>query len=190
MLKCHTVFSYYRCDACRSYIYIGKLSCVKCIDDVYSAQIDLCLDCIDLPSKTDTYSHEPSHPMVKLNHFLHDGDVAWVVPNAQAVVERVKAVFRSMSNIISTDTNLDAQDMLNDSKTTVEEPLCCCCREAVTLPTWACVSCSESILCCLLRMIASPSLQVLMPISVWNASLATLLPWQKGLVRITNLTIS
>ncbi|KAJ7578160.1 hypothetical protein C8J56DRAFT_797697, partial [Mycena floridula] len=149
-----TNFPTFICKGCERVIYKSRLICVTCISETLASGVNLCLNCIDISTETEDFTHEASHSLVKADHFLHDGDLAWALPEALVVVERVKTTFREMGSLLNRLSDPSAEDVnAEDGHKTkgekVDEPTCCCCGSCIELPCWACLSCSPDTYICL-----------------------------------------
>ena len=126
-----------------------------------SDNIDLCGVCMDrMPTKRG-FSHDVSHPMIKVEQTLHDFHFARVVEGAKAALERAKGIFRNVEAVSAGDDMSDFVLMSPRSSRTsggsgaARDPTdprellaCACCKKTVTTPCWACVSCGTSFIHC------------------------------------------
>ena len=124
------------------------------MSDDLSDNIDLCSVCMDrMPTKRG-FSHDISHPMVKVEQTLHDFHFARVVEEAKGALERAKGVLRNVEAALrGEDASSFAMTSPRSSRGLGKEraPMdpkdliaCACCRRAVNTPCWVCVICRES----------------------------------------------
>ncbi|KAJ7694315.1 hypothetical protein B0H14DRAFT_3660348 [Mycena olivaceomarginata] len=78
------------CDECSRLIHGIRQFCIQCMDDEFSNWIDLCSNCLNKTPQQNGFTHLSSHLQVKVYIRLHDGEMAWIVPEAKDVAERVK----------------------------------------------------------------------------------------------------
>jgi hypothetical protein len=143
------------CDWCERRITKCRILCLHCMTEDLSDNIDLCGVCMDrMPTKRG-FSHDVSHPMIKVEQTLHDFHFARVVEGAKAALERAKGIFRNVEAVSAGDDMSDFVLMSPRSSRTsggsgTADPrellACACCRKTVMTPCWACVSCGASII--------------------------------------------
>ncbi|KIK51733.1 hypothetical protein GYMLUDRAFT_120582, partial [Collybiopsis luxurians FD-317 M1] len=137
------------CDGCDRGITRSRFICLTCISDDFSETFDLCLNCRDISCTTESFDHHPSHPMLKVDRVIQDGELAWAIPEAREIATRVKELFRSQNTL----TTRLAKDSIKDgradkTKLLQVEALCCCCGKGVDTPCWICLSCSPDTFIC------------------------------------------
>lgn len=128
--------------------------CLHCMSEDLSDNIDLCGVCMDrMPTKRG-FSHDVSHPMVKVEQTLHDFHFSRVVEAAKSALERAKGLLRNVESALRGEDPaafaLTSPRSSRGSGSTGTEPMdpkdliaCACCRRPVTTPCWACVTCGE-----------------------------------------------
>ncbi|KAJ6573432.1 hypothetical protein DFH09DRAFT_916098 [Mycena vulgaris] len=130
------------CDSCKRHIRSTRIFCIQCIDDMFYDTIDLCSECIEQTPERDTFVHTSSHILAKTFRRIHDGEMAWLVPEARVVAARVKKVFKAASSLLSRiEGGAKVGGHAGKTKSSESEKICCCCGEPVTCPCWVCITC-------------------------------------------------
>ncbi|TFK17049.1 hypothetical protein FA15DRAFT_676340, partial [Coprinopsis marcescibilis] len=150
------------CDWCERRITKCRILCIHCMSEDMSDNIDLCGVCMDrMPTKRG-FSHDVSHPMVKVEQTLHDFNFLKIVESAKATLERVKGLIRNVEaamrgdeeyfNLVSPRSSRGSGPAGRDGGNLVTDPAyllsCACCRKTVSTPCWACVVCTRDTLIC------------------------------------------
>ncbi|KAJ7230020.1 hypothetical protein GGX14DRAFT_581900 [Mycena pura] len=138
------------CDSCGRSIRDTWLFCIQCMDDRFYDNIDLCPECVEQTPRRNAFVHKRSHLLVKTYRRLHDGDLAWMVPEARVVAERVKKAFRKAHSLLSRiDGTPTAGRHTGKSKSKSKPPqICCCCGEPASPPCWVCIDCDKDTYIC------------------------------------------
>lgn len=131
-----------QCDGCQSSIIKNRILCIQCMTDDLSDNIELCSSCIDKTPKKRGFSHDTSHPILKVNEILHDIFLARYVEKALELVSQYRdnrheeSSMRSKSDVpngyLGAASPLDGPDLA-----------CNCCGKYLFPPYWACVLCRE-----------------------------------------------
>ncbi|KAJ7065527.1 hypothetical protein C8F01DRAFT_982091, partial [Mycena amicta] len=142
------------CDSCDRDIRGSHLLCIECIDDKYSNSIDLCAEHADQTPQRGDFVHQRSHLMIKTYNRLHDGDLAWLIPEAKVVAERVKKVYREAHSLLArvegaADLKPGNHATTKSKKKSKSAQICSCCGEAVSPPYFACIDCVEDTFVCI-----------------------------------------
>jgi len=129
----------------------SHLICIRCIDDKFLDSVDLCQSCINTTSESRHHAHSLSHSLVRLHTPLLDGDLAWIIPKAREVSDRVKDLCRTKAELIKRLTINQRQAASpvitpGTSNRMFKATTCGCCRTVTTFPCWVCLECSEYIL--------------------------------------------
>ncbi|KAJ6579585.1 hypothetical protein DFH09DRAFT_1246123 [Mycena vulgaris] len=127
-----------KCDSC-------ERKMTECLNHLYSDGINICIECIDQTPERDAFVHLASHVLVKFTRYVHDGELATVLPQARVVANRVKAAFRASKSLLS---RLEAGPSLGDHHAQNLPMVCCCCGEVISCPCWACVTCVPDTFIC------------------------------------------
>ncbi|KAJ7131765.1 hypothetical protein C8R43DRAFT_895670, partial [Mycena crocata] len=143
------------CDSCLRGMTKTRVICLQCLNPLHSDGIDLCIECIDQTPERDGFVHLTSHVVVKFSRYIHDGELATLVPQARVVVDRVKAAVRASVSLLS---RIDTTPSFGDHGANNHmgyalprvsaEMMCCCCNEVVSCPCWACVTCVPDTFVC------------------------------------------
>ncbi|KAJ7090797.1 hypothetical protein B0H15DRAFT_836939 [Mycena belliarum] len=137
------------CDSCSRHIRSTRLFCIQCIDKLFSDTIDLCSDCIEQTPERDAFVHTRSHVLAKTSRRIHDGEMAWLIPEARVMATRVKKAFKDANSLLSRiEGGAKTGRHANKSRSSHSEKICCCCGEPVSLPCWVCVACVEDTYVC------------------------------------------
>ncbi|KAJ7457844.1 hypothetical protein FB451DRAFT_1509189 [Mycena latifolia] len=137
------------CDSCHRHIRDTRLLCIQCIDDLFFDNIDLCSECIEQTPERDTFVHTSSHILVKTFRRIHDGEMAWLIPEARVVATRVKKAFHEANSLLARiEGGGKTGSHANKTKSSQSEKICCCCGEPVSCPCWVCVACVEDTYVC------------------------------------------
>ena len=123
------VFSNATCDACSSTIVGLRTTCLICVYEDYTNQLDLCESCIGEPVHKPQFNHSPLHDMVQVRRVVHIRDKRSFITSAKAAV--VSGKFK-----ISRPKQLEGADVSADPKWR-----CCCCDNPISMPCWFCVTC-------------------------------------------------
>ncbi|TCD60382.1 hypothetical protein EIP91_010247 [Steccherinum ochraceum] len=145
----------YYCDRCNADIKTIRLMCLQCPSADSTAPIsdtvDFCgsgdKNCAEIwsnesalsrksISRGDT-SHMPDHVLVKHRDFFITGDIPTIREDAESTLEIARNHFEQMtsSRMKAVDDSVEVDD---DDDTSVK---CSICREALSMPCWACVTC-------------------------------------------------
>ncbi|KAJ6594849.1 hypothetical protein B0H19DRAFT_1096915 [Mycena capillaripes] len=138
------IVSYDRdCASCDRHIQDVWLFCVQCMDDRYCDTIDLCCECIDQTAERDNCVHDNSHIMVKTIRRIHDGEMAWLVPEALVVAERAKKSFQHAASLLSRVESGKRIGHSKKSKSSKATKICCCCEQPVSPleEVYICIDC-------------------------------------------------
>ncbi|KAJ7124548.1 hypothetical protein C8R44DRAFT_704054 [Mycena epipterygia] len=147
------------CDSCMRDMTEVRLICLQCLDPLYSDGIDICIECIDQTPERDGFVHLVSHVLVKVTRYIHDGELAAVLPQARVVADRVKAAFRASGSLLA---RLEGGPSMGERggnthsgyvptyipKAPQSEMVCCCCGEVVSCPCWVCITCVPDTFIC------------------------------------------
>ncbi|EAU90989.2 hypothetical protein CC1G_02376 [Coprinopsis cinerea okayama7 len=146
------------CDWCERRITKCRILCIQCMSEDMSDNIDLCGVCTDrMPTKRG-FSHDVSHPMIKVEQTLHDFHFLRIVESAKATLGRIKGLFRNVESGMreqeagggdhgSLPTPRSSRGM--EERANAEDILACaCCQQKVKTPCWACVVCVRDTLIC------------------------------------------
>ncbi|KAF7322010.1 Protein kinase domain-containing protein [Mycena kentingensis (nom. inval.)] len=138
-----------RCDSCKRDIHESCLTCIDCMDDIFDKGVNLCpLHAEETPTTRD-FVHQRSHLMIKAYRRLHEGDVAWLVPEARVVAERVKKVCREAHSLLArVEGASKSANHVSKKKAKKAEQLCCGCGNASQPPYFACVECVDDTFVC------------------------------------------
>ncbi|CAK5271846.1 unnamed protein product [Mycena citricolor] len=137
------------CNVCHKHIMGSRLFCVQCMDDSFYNCADFCEPDMDKPAKWgENITHAPSHVSVKTIPRLHDGDTAWLVPEAKTVAARIKKQFKDLDAPESAKTKTETGHGAKKDLVEKKKPKCVCCAKEVSLPVWVCLSCVEDIFVC------------------------------------------
>lgn len=131
------------CDVCDREIIGSRHTCIVCTDKDISYTVDLCTSCVDKPASGDEFVHVNTHSLLKFDCPAADHDMAWTVPEAKTVVDRVKGQFRALASSVAPTTSSTPVHGPAQVKRARRSLLCACCGKAVTTPCWVCVSCSK-----------------------------------------------
>jgi hypothetical protein len=135
------------CDWCERRITKCRILCIQCMSEDMSDNIDLCGVCMDrMPTKRG-FSHDVSHPVIKVEQTLHDFHFLRTVESAKATLERIKGLFRNAESAAREDGEqvliVSPRSAKASGPDTHSNPLsCACCQKTVATPCWACVVCS------------------------------------------------
>ncbi|KAJ7762637.1 hypothetical protein B0H16DRAFT_1311844, partial [Mycena metata] len=134
-----------KCDSCTHRITDVQLL-MQCMDDQFRECINLCSECLDQTPTRDTFVHVRSHLLIKTFRRIHDGDLAWIVPEARRVAARVKKSLEDAKSLLS---RLEEKKGSGHSKKRkAAAKLCCCCGKPVSCPFWVCIYCVEDTYIC------------------------------------------
>ncbi|KAJ6608432.1 hypothetical protein B0H10DRAFT_2226840 [Mycena sp. CBHHK59/15] len=138
------------CDACSRHITETRVFCIQCVDSVFYDLIDLCIECMDQTPERDGFVHTSSHVVMKITRVVHDGELAWAIPEARAVADRAKDKFKAAASLLSRiEGGGKASGHGGNTKTSESQMLCCCCGKPVSLPCWVCVDCNDEPYICM-----------------------------------------
>ncbi|KAJ7034088.1 hypothetical protein C8F04DRAFT_956948, partial [Mycena alexandri] len=135
-----------KCNSCEHHITDVWLFCIQCMDDQFCECIDLCSECLDQTPTKDTFVHVRSHVLIKTFRRIHDGDLAWIVPEARRVATRVKKAIEDATSLLSRLEGKKGSGHSKKRKAAVK--LCCCCGKPVSCPFWVCIYCVEDTYIC------------------------------------------
>ncbi|THV00737.1 hypothetical protein K435DRAFT_718738 [Dendrothele bispora CBS 962.96] len=147
----------FTCDSCGREIIGSRLLCLqrRCLEDNYSFNVNLCVTCRDTTPGGHDWQHLTSHSLLKLDYAPLDSDMAWIIPEARVIVDRVKGVFRTKESVKpgsdksrEVPESVGTSDNLKNRQTNNMETICCCCRKEVSLPCWVCQYCSPDAYIC------------------------------------------
>jgi hypothetical protein len=111
------------------------------MDDRYCDAIDLCCECIDQTAERDDFVHSKNHIMVKTFRRIHDGEKAWIVPEARTVAERAKKAFQEAESLLARLEGGKRGHSKKSKSKSSHKKTCCCCGEPVSYPCWVCLDC-------------------------------------------------
>ncbi|KAF7350881.1 Protein kinase domain-containing protein [Mycena sanguinolenta] len=130
------------CDSCNRAIWDTRLLCIQCMDDHYYEGVDLCFNCHEHTPQFHGFTHLRPHPLVKTFRRIHDGELAWLIPEAKAVAKRVKKHSKDAQATPSRAAGApQSKSHPTTSKSQIPQPRCCYCNEHVFHPFWVCVYC-------------------------------------------------
>ncbi|KAJ7657340.1 hypothetical protein DFH06DRAFT_991084, partial [Mycena polygramma] len=135
------------CASCERHIRDVWHFCIQCMDDRYCDTVDLCSECMDQTVERDTLVHTSSHVMIKSFRRIHDGELAWVIPEARVVAERAKKAFHEAASLLSRMGSSKRSGHSRKSKHAAKT--CCCCEQPVSCPCWVCLDCVEEPYICM-----------------------------------------
>ncbi|KAF8912168.1 hypothetical protein CPB84DRAFT_1957799 [Gymnopilus junonius] len=156
----YDVFGAIYCDACNQRIAFIRFTCITCMEEDLSDQIDMCAECIDSSvfNRPNRYIHHPSHSLLRFTRRFHYCQAATIIPEARSRSERVKASFKALEHSTTDSDRKELEkktsrapdaDKLIKSKPSLTALVCACCGKALTLPCWVCVICATDTLICL-----------------------------------------
>ncbi|KAJ6494426.1 hypothetical protein C8R45DRAFT_1072976 [Mycena sanguinolenta] len=146
------------CDGCGRDIHDARQFCVQCMDATFSDWLDMYSSCIEqeVVPQREGFTHVQSHLQIKVYRYLHDGDMAWTIPEAKVVAGRAKTKLKlAASADASTDTAaVKTKTMLTSSQddettTAFQRPRCASCREAISPPCFVCIFCVKDVYTCM-----------------------------------------
>ncbi|KAG6867493.1 hypothetical protein C0993_002131, partial [Termitomyces sp. T159_Od127] len=129
------------CDGCGRQITKSRILCIQCMSDDLSDNVDLCMSCIDKTPSKRGFTHDASHPIVKVEQTLHDYHIVKVVEAARATFERTKTVFATLESAGVSKRN-------TDESSASSRPQCIYCEKDIHLPCWVCVVCTTGTFIC------------------------------------------
>lgn len=113
-----------------------------CISEEFYDTFDTCskVECRKASGSTDSFSHVPSHALLKVDRVILDGEKAWAIPKARDLAARIKEVFRTKHLPVNSTAPENAK---GQDKAKLKETLCCCCAKEVDTPCWVFLYCGK-----------------------------------------------
>ncbi|KAF5372882.1 hypothetical protein D9758_001516 [Tetrapyrgos nigripes] len=138
------------CSSCNRQILQEHLLCIRCISDDLLNTTDLCQLCIDKTTIHDGHAHHPSHSLVKLRRPLLDADLAWIIPKAREVSDRVRELFRTKGEFIR-ELAINQKRIggpVTSSRKFKASTTCGSCGIVAMVPCWVCLNCDPDTFIC------------------------------------------
>ncbi|KAF8843364.1 hypothetical protein BDN67DRAFT_924335 [Paxillus ammoniavirescens] len=147
------------CDSCGISMLGTRMTCLTCCADNFRQQVDLCIKCFTAEIATNSFAHEPGHPVVKLRKVVHSKGGGAVIRFARKASERASDILRLVEEVNQNGV-LTARDEAegeagseNPSSPTTDaeffpRPRCVGCDEEIRQPCWYCVTCDTDAFVC------------------------------------------
>ncbi|KAF7364190.1 Protein kinase domain-containing protein [Mycena sanguinolenta] len=147
------------CDGCSRDIHGARQFCVQCMDATFSDWVDICSSCIEkgaVPQQRG-FTHLLSHLQIKVYRYLHDGDMAWTIPEAKVIAGRAKKTLKLAASAdasaetaaVKTKTTLTSRQDNETTTTAFQRPQCASCGEAISPPCFVCIFCTPDVYTCM-----------------------------------------
>ncbi|KAF9000403.1 hypothetical protein BDQ17DRAFT_1327703 [Cyathus striatus] len=104
----------YYCDNCEEYTKPTRITCITCKASSLVYGIDLCLGCSNTDNTfpfEDITIHNKSHSVIRGDFRMHGFQLAWMLPKAREISERIKKYFRSIEETALKKENVDKVDI-------------------------------------------------------------------------------
>ncbi|KAF9462351.1 hypothetical protein BDZ94DRAFT_1322722 [Collybia nuda] len=131
------------CDSCERRITKCRILCIQCMSEDLSDNIDLCATCVDKAPTKRAFTHDASHPVVKVEQTLHDYELSRIVDAARILFDRIKTLIRSTES-----ASIRVEDEHGVLSQKEAELSCACCGKGVSPPCWVCVVCTRDTFIC------------------------------------------
>lgn len=136
-----------------------RITCLECIKDDFTDNMDVCEACADKSCDRDGLDHKPSHAVLRCSTYLFANRYVRMVEKGKESWKQYKASFaRVKAEVLSKPAKMASQDdalghravaamNLNASKAKSEAvlPQCTYCEKVIAPPFWGCIECRMSI---------------------------------------------
>ncbi|KAH7909808.1 hypothetical protein BJ138DRAFT_1010091 [Hygrophoropsis aurantiaca] len=138
------------CDSCSATMLDTRIICLECVASNYRDQVDLCFSCISMETMNENFTHERTHPMVKVQAVIHRRSVGSLIRYSVKATERANDMLRLMAERRATSAD-EAAHNSNDTEEPLDETFdryCINCEELISAPCWYCVTCDMDVFIC------------------------------------------
>ncbi|KAI3602849.1 hypothetical protein WG66_011217 [Moniliophthora roreri] len=139
------------CDSCSKEIIGDRVICLDCMSENYADNVNLCSRCCTKITLKGSFTHTPNHLMMKLKCVALDAELAWMIPKARAMDERMK--LKAPTNDVDSKSQPQS-GVLTRTKTVKRRSgsgvAHRCCRFSLQNPRecWVCFDCSRETFIC------------------------------------------
>ncbi|KAJ7622175.1 hypothetical protein FB45DRAFT_927147 [Roridomyces roridus] len=132
------------CDSCRKSIHGTRRFCIQCIDEQFGDCVDVCEQCHEQTPEAlnPSFTHKESHLLAKTIRRLHDGDLAWMIPQAKSIARRIQERLKAAEVASSRMGGAQGGSYSLAFRPQIQPLHCCCCSKPVSHPFWVCIECS------------------------------------------------
>ncbi|KAJ7608350.1 hypothetical protein FB45DRAFT_1010973 [Roridomyces roridus] len=118
--------------------------CIQCIDEHFGDCVDVCEQCHEQKPEAlnPSFTHKESHLLAKTIRRLHDGDLAWMIPQAKSIARRVQERLKAAEVASSRIGGPQGGSYSLAFRPQIQPLHCCCCSKPVSHPFWVCIECS------------------------------------------------